>query len=120
MCAPQSLTAASTGGDLAFRNKVTAGLIVRWNGTRWQVAPYPATPGDRLTSVAGTSAGHIWAAAWNEYLRHCRILRWDGRVWARHRASRSLLPAHLRDRHPARHMYMYSLLPQDLDRAASL
>jgi AcrR family transcriptional regulator len=82
MCAPQSLTAASTGGDLAFRNKVTAGLIVRWNGTRWQVAPYPATPGDRLTSVAGTSAGHIWAAAWNEYLRHCRILRWDGRVWA--------------------------------------
>jgi hypothetical protein len=72
-------------GITKLRDGHFAGLFEHWNGARWRVVRYPATPGDRFTALAGTSARNVWAVAWNGFTARCTIVHWAGSAWAKTR-----------------------------------
>lgn len=77
-------------GDVSGRASADRPLVMRFDGRRWRIvgtgtaAPRPA----RLTSVAGASAGDVWAVGvTGPHLGGAGfgpvVLRWHGRRWTR-------------------------------------
>jgi hypothetical protein len=59
------------------------GLVMRWNGRRWQYVPAPSpsySEGDRFAGVDANSTSKAWATH-NGGTGGSDIQRWDGRRW---------------------------------------
>jgi hypothetical protein len=75
-------------GFSSATSAATKGLILRWNGHRWSVAPSPSPAGSPDTDLAGVAArsgSDAWAVgtsvASNKLVS--LILHWNGKAWRR-------------------------------------
>jgi hypothetical protein len=71
--------------------RVTHALIDHWDGTRWTVAPIPATGPSVLWAVSAQSPNNVWAVGATYHRNrqgkfaesgiHPLLLHWDGAAW---------------------------------------
>lgn len=71
--APNDLWAVGEIFDISTPSR-HRGLVLHWDGARWNHAPVPAGPG--LRAVWGAGANDVWAVGGV-------VLHWDGLAWAR-------------------------------------